>query len=82
MTQKPDTVYKNRIRYTIVVCGDITEYLVTLRPDNSAGLYDVEETNVFDNEEEALTCFHAMKCMRSLFPLYVLGEFQQYSQGK
>lgn len=76
---KVEHIYKNRVRYTIMRCGDITEYLVTLRLDNSDELYDdVEETKVFENEEDALTCFHAMKCMRTLFPLYVLGEFQKY----
>ena len=76
---EPKPEYKNRVRYTIVTCGDITEYLVTLRLDNCDKLYeDVEETKVFENEQDALTCFHEMKCMRTLFPLYVLGEFQKY----
>jgi len=72
---EPAPEYTNRVRYTIVTCGDMTEYLVTLRLDKR---YDLEETKVFDNEEDALTCFHAMKCMRTLFPLYVLDEFQKY----
>ena len=72
---EPVPEYTNRVRYTIVTCGNVTEYLVTLRLDKR---YDLEETKVFDNEEDALTCFHAMKCMRTLFPLYVLDEFQKY----
>jgi len=75
----PAPKYKNRVIYSIMRFGDLTEYLVTLKLDNSDDLYeDVEETKVFKTEQDALACLNAMKPFKTLLPQCALAEFQKY----
>lgn len=75
----PITPYKNRLFCVTMRCGDITEYLVSLVLDNSDELYDeVEETKVFDTEQAALTCFHDMQHIKTLYPSCAMDLFKNY----
>lgn len=74
-----DQPYKNRLYCATMRCGDLTEHLVSLVLDNSDDLYDdVEETKVFDTEQEALTCFHALQHIKTMYPSCALDVFKNY----
>jgi len=73
------TPYKNRLFCVTMRCGDTTEHLVSLMLDNSDDLYDdVEETKVFDTEQAALACFHAMQHIKTLYPCCARDIFKNY----
>jgi hypothetical protein len=69
--------YNNRLRLSTVITGNKKTYVVTLKLDNDDELYDdVEETRVFETEEEAQQCLHALTPLQHIFPLSLLKEFQ------
>jgi hypothetical protein len=73
------TSYKNRLFCVKMRCGDTTEHLVSLMLDNSDDLYDdVEETKVFDTEQEAIACFHAMQHIKTMYPCCAMDVFKNY----
>lgn len=71
--------YKNHLYCSTMRCGDITEYFVTLVLDNSDDLYDdVEETRVFDTEQDALQCFNDLIHLKTMYPSSALSVFKNH----
>jgi len=71
--------YKNHLYCSTMRCGDITEYFVTLVLDNADDLYDdVEETRVFDTEQDALQSFNDLIHLKTMYPNSALSVFKNY----
>lgn len=53
-------MYKNKIYFTILTCGGIREYLVTLKLSDTFYNNMEGEMRVFETEQEARQCFQSL----------------------
>jgi hypothetical protein len=70
----PTEDYTNKIEFTS--CDG--KYLVILTLDNQELYEDIEETLVFELEEDAHRCFKSMIPLKNVFPTSALRVFQSY----
>lgn len=71
-----ERAYNNRIYFTVMRCGSITEYLVSLKLNYDD--YDGSETRVFKTDKEALQCFRALIPYKHVSPQRLLHALNTY----
>ena len=71
-------MYKNKIYFTILTCGGIREYLVTLKLDDTFYNNTEGEMRVFETEQEARQCFQSLIPYKHVSPPTLLEKFKTY----